>query len=97
MLRVALARKEQASVAPWSPWCDGTDLVKEMNGSGFSTVMVQHRRSLPPSPRRGGFRDWGSPIVEDPIAASWDSGLLIELVVGPCLSIAQCRLLPSRT
>lgn len=41
VLRVVLARKGQASIAPWSPWCDRTDLVKEMNGSGVSAVMVK--------------------------------------------------------
>ena len=80
MLAVALARKGQVSVAPWSPWYDRTDLVKEMNESGFSTVIVKRRRSLLPSPRREGFGDWGSPIVEDPIAASLDSSLLAELL-----------------
>lgn len=34
--------------------------------------------------------------MEDPIAASLDPGLLAELVVDLCLSVAQCKLLPSR-
>lgn len=94
--RCSTAQEGQVSVAPWSPWCDGNDLVKERNGSGLSTVTVKRRRSLPPSPRRG-VSETGSPIVEDLIAASLDSGLLAELVVDLCLSIAQCKLLPSRT
>lgn len=54
VLRVVLARKRQASVAPWSPWYDGTDLVKGMNGKtqtespaksrerGFQRLGVSH-------------------------------------------------------
>lgn len=91
VLAVVLAGKGQVSLAPWSPWYNGTDLVKEMNGSGFSTVIVKRRRSLLPSPRRGGFGDWGSPIVEDPIAASLDSSLLAKLLADllPVNSSAQ--------
>ena len=81
VLRVVLARKRQASVAPWSPWYDGTDLVKEMNGSGVSTVMVKRRRVSRQVPGEGVSETGGLPLWKIPqlllrTQAFWSSWLL---------------------